>query len=76
MTCDLSEICKQHLSNDVNLTREVQKLCHICPSDDIEQEEAKLRGPEAEKDKTKKQFGKYCLCIVGIYFKPDYTHLF
>lgn len=76
MTRDLSEICRQHLpTNDVCLTREVEKLCHICPSADIEQDEAKLRGLEAQKDKSKKPFGKYCFCIVDIYFTSSCANL-
>lgn len=59
MACDLVEISKQHLPNDVNLVRDVEKLCHICPSADAEQDESKSRDLEAQKDKIKKPFGKY-----------------
>lgn len=56
VTCDLIEICRQSLSQDVNLVREVEKICRICPSND-EQIDSKEKPLDSQKEKMKRPFG-------------------
>lgn len=59
VVCDLNEICKLHLPPEINLVKEVEKLCRICPSDNTEQSNAKEKRSEQQKDKMKRPFSKY-----------------
>ncbi|KAK5642556.1 hypothetical protein RI129_008723 [Pyrocoelia pectoralis] len=56
VTCDLSEVCLQHLPADVNIIREVEKICRIYSSNNSEQDDVKTKGTEDQKDKNKKSF--------------------
>ncbi|KAF2903313.1 hypothetical protein ILUMI_02877 [Ignelater luminosus] len=56
VTCDLSEMCRLHLPSEVNLIREVEKLCRIYPSNNTEQDDSKAKGSDVQKDKNKKTF--------------------
>ncbi|KAK4877295.1 hypothetical protein RN001_009801 [Aquatica leii] len=55
VTCDLNEVCRQNLPTDMNLVREVEKICRIYSVSD-EQDDAKAKGAEEQKDKSKKTF--------------------
>lgn len=50
-------MCRLHLPSEVNLVREVEKLCRIYPSSNTEQDDSKAKGSDIQKDKNKKTFG-------------------
>ncbi|XP_031348459.1 protein virilizer-like [Photinus pyralis] len=56
VTCDLGEVCRQHLPADINIIREVEKVCRIYSSNNNEQDDAKTKGAEEQKEKNKKSF--------------------
>ncbi|KAF5273298.1 hypothetical protein FQR65_LT04720 [Abscondita terminalis] len=56
VTCDLNEVCRQNLPADMNLVREVEKICRIYSVNDSEQDDSKTKGVEEQKDKSKKTF--------------------
>ncbi|KAF5276514.1 hypothetical protein FQA39_LY06583 [Lamprigera yunnana] len=55
VTCDLNEVCRQNLPADMNLIREVEKICRIY-SVNNDQDGAKPKGNEEQKEKSKKTF--------------------
>ncbi|XP_017779064.1 PREDICTED: protein virilizer isoform X2 [Nicrophorus vespilloides] len=55
VTCDLADVCRQDLASEVNLIKQVEKLCRVCPSESIEQVEKEKRI-NTQKDKMKRPF--------------------
>ncbi|KAJ8943761.1 hypothetical protein NQ318_011973 [Aromia moschata] len=53
ITCDLMEICRQHLHQDYNIVKEVEKLCRISRSDNLDDKE---KQTDDQKSKMKKPF--------------------
>lgn len=58
VTCDLIDICRQDLSSDVNLIKQVEKLCRVCVTESsaglVEKEKRNTQN-----DKMKRPFGMY-----------------
>lgn len=63
MTCDLIEICRQTLSQEINLIREIEKICRICPSNN-EQIDSKEKPTDLQKEKLKRPFGMLNITVV------------